>query len=740
MTKAILGASFVLLLFLVACSSDTATRSISADPKPQPLAVLPALSEPASFTPIPEEYDEEFVSNDSLISIRLEQARLHYLSAAAAAENGDSVRSAMQFEESIAILNELSYYPEIDSNQDFTDLSRTVIEDYEQYIAKSDVLDPEASVFALREKLNQATEGDSLESSAPKLVVEGTTIPLEVNHLVEQSIAFFQGKGRIHMERWIERSGKYFPTMKRILKEEGVPEEIIYLSMVESGLNPVARSWAKAVGLWQFMKGTGKLYGLQANYWFDERRDFEKATRAAARHLKDLHEEFGDWYLALAGYNSGAGRVYRGIRRSGTTDYWAMRRHIPRETRGYVPQYIAVTLIAMNPEDFGFGGVVPGQPFEYEYVSVDDCVDLEVLANCAGTTEDVLRELNPELVQWCTPPGMKGYQLRVPKGSTGMFAANYANIPDSQKRDFITHTVRRGETLRSLAANYGISAAIIRESNNLRSTKRLAVGKTLVIPVKHGTQDGASIAALSLDETPVLQKRAVRSRTRIQKALTAHAAVRPVSVVAKGKSKLVYKVRKGDTIGHISEWYGCRAADIRNWNDIPYGRPIIAGTDLVIWVDKNKAQQYAHLDQLSFAQKQTTLGKAPLAGNRDDATPDGATRHIVKPGESLDKIARANNVSVKQLLRWNKLSRGVVVPDQVILVYPEARELPSKSGRLAAKSTGSEQKPVVHIVRKGDTLWQIAKIYNVDQSKLIAWNDLKRHKIYTGQELIIYRN
>lgn len=297
---------------------------------------------------------------------------------------------------------------------------------------------------------------------------------------------------RREVARLIERSWYFVPMMRQVFREEGLPEELVYLPVIESGYVAAALSPKKASGPWQFMAETGRLYGLANDWWVDERRDPEKSTRAAARHLRRLFLIFKDWNLALAAYNAGDGRLRRAIRESGgVTDFWTLcdlkdRKGdglIPSETRAYVPKFMAALTVISHPQMIGLTNLAMGEPLVYDKVVLPDATDLEVIAACAGTDTATLRLYNPELKQWATPP-RTNYAIKLPAGRAVVFLENYGRIPPEERVTYRRHEVRPGDTLWSIAHLYGVPREEIRSFNRLSDDSRIRAGSHLIIPIR----------------------------------------------------------------------------------------------------------------------------------------------------------------------------------------------------------------------------------------------------------------
>lgn len=331
-------------------------------------------------------------------------------------------------------------------------------------------------------------------------------IPMEMNEHVERWIEYFTtDDGRVRFRLYLERAGQYEAMIRERARAAGLPEDLLYLALIESGMNPNAYSRARAVGLWQFMRSTGRAYGLDVDHWVDERRDPFLATDAAIAHLGDLYDRFGSWYLAAAAYNAGPGRVSRGIRRVGSEDFWdlADARVLRAETRNYVPKLLAAATIARNPERYGFDDVVPMPPLQFDVVQVPDATSFDVLAEAAGTDEETIKSLNPQFVRQVTPPN-RSVEVRLPPGTAAAFTTAYAQIPADQRVTWLEHRVTRGQTLGAIARRYGTSVADIRAANNYVNPRRLQIGQRLTIPRNRGTtlaggSSGASAAELPLD-------------------------------------------------------------------------------------------------------------------------------------------------------------------------------------------------------------------------------------------------
>src|SRR5271165_5372185 len=348
-------------------------------------------------------------------------------------------------------------------------------------------------------------------------------LPLTVNDVVVSYVNFFQTpRGRAIVETGLRRKGKYDGMIARVLKEEGVPQDLIYLAQAESAFQPLALSRAGARGIWQFVQWRGNEYGLKRTWWVDERMDPEKATRAAAEHLRDLYGLFGDWYLAIAAYNCGPGNVPKGVERTGYADFWELykRNVLPRETKNYVPIILALTLIAKDAAHYGIA-VEPDTPVPFEVVKPGRAIDLRLVAETIDVDVETLHALNPSLLRLATPDD-PAFEMRLPPGTAAKFSTEIADIPPDKWVSWRRHRVAPGETLSSIAKKYRVTPTAIAEANNLERGSTLDPGDKLIIPA---------------------------------------------AAPAESKSRLVrYRVRKGDTLGGIADRFSVPTEDVRKWN------------------------------------------------------------------------------------------------------------------------------------------------------------------------------
>jgi len=373
-------------------------------------------------------------------------------------------------------------------------------------------------------------------------------IPIPLNDRVLRFVEIFQGRLRPFLTEGLTRGALHLPMIQTVFHEEGLPLDLGFVPLVESGFKTTALSRASARGVWQFMRPTGKEYGLKHDWYIDERADPEKATRAAAKYLKALHRMFGDWHLALASYNGGPGRVQRAVKRSGIDDFWALTasaKHLPRETRDYVPMILAAAIIARNPAQYGFD-IPAALPFATDVVTVSRPVDLRRVAEWAGVPADDIRSINPELRRWTTPVRARDYQLRVPMGTMAAVIDGYAGSAPGDAAALQYYTVRKGESLPTIARRLRVSRADLAEANYLNASARVQPGQRLVVP-------RAPSAAL------LAGRGATASSTR-------RAAADDTDGPEPEATRTVYRVRKGDTLYSIARRHGVSIENLRAWN------------------------------------------------------------------------------------------------------------------------------------------------------------------------------
>jgi membrane-bound lytic murein transglycosylase D len=491
--------------------------------------------------------------------------------------------------------------------------------------------------------------------------------PLILNSTVDGFLDAMTAEGeyRNRIETGLTRAGDYLPMIRTKFRAAGLPEEISYLPLIESAFSVKAYSRARAHGMWQFMSATGRHYGLEVGSLVDERRDPVRSTEAAVAYLSDLYDQFDDWYLALAAYNSGAGNVRRAIRRSGSRDFWTLKRYLPRETRNYVPAFIASVIIAKDPAQWGFP-VPDEKPWSFDRVDVPDALDLQFLADRTTLSVDELRRLNPAIRRDLTPAN-RTTALWVPVGDGAAVADVLAQTPRSDWAPRMIHTVRRGESLSTIAARYGSNVSAIKQANGLRRTL-IHPGQSLIVP--------------RFGEIP---------------------RESPARRHAENGS---YIVQSNDTLWDIARAFGVSVDSLCAANGLSRRSVIRPGQRLSL--PPNSA--------------------SPAASPSRSSTTDGWTgRYTVRSGDTLSGIAARHRVSVTALRRANGLTTSRIYPGNTLTV-------PGATGTSVSESRSSA---TTYRVRKGDTLYDIARQFGVSVTELRRLNGLSTSRIYPGDVLKI---
>ena len=710
-------ALLIILVFLLAGCSREVIRPRVANPPPT------AQSRSDAET-------ESIRSADLSPRDEFEEVELYYALGVAANQDGRWLQAQDHFEEALELLGNLDI-EEGDSarEQRFEKLLNEIAEDYKITLLGLGVLSSESSISAFVQRFEDIEnfkalqKGMEVEKAAEPTGEEiAYDMPIEWNQRVENSIIYFQTVARQAFETYLKRSGKYKGLMQSILREKGMPEDLVWLCLVESGFNPRAYSWARASGPWQFIAATGRKYGLNRNWWYDERRDFVKSTYAACDYLSFLYDRFKSWPLALAGYNGGEGRVDRAIKKHNTRNFWKLK--LNRQTANYVPLYMAATIIAKEPQRYGFE-VEYDDPIEFDLVKVNQPMDLTKVAKSLGTSLAVLKELNPELRRGVTPPNYPGYPLRIPAGSKELFGRSFQGYDAKSSGLFVEHKVKKGQTLSHLSHRYGVPISAIMDLNGLTNRHRLSIGQRLIIPANSGT---------------VTSSKSSKPKESSRKTKTTPSG------------SFTYTVKRGDVLSKLAERFNTTASEIRRLNGLKSAHRIYAGQNLKIpgallssggLFKEHTVKRGENLTYLAKKYKVTVsallaannlsskhilqVGQRLLIPASSDVTME---TYVVKKGDTVSGLALKFGSNPGEIKKVNGLKNPHrIQPGQKL-------RIPSRNGNGGEDVQG---RWITYVVKRGDSLWKIARAFGVLMEKLIEWNNVSSpSRLRVGDRIKIF--
>lgn len=693
--------------------------------------------------------EDEIVSQRSRDSIevytRIQKAFTYYKKALKYNESSEANKAGEEFETSLKNLNKINYEVILKGEnyfwkRDYDELATSIVQDY--LITQSEI-SQQSLVFEFAKRVSLNYQRVEQVSSDREPLPDGSDVPLERNAAVDGYIEFFSNtdRGRSFIDKCLYRSGKYFPLMRKILKYNNAPEELIYLSVQESGLNPTIVSRAGAMGLWQFMPATGISYGLSSDGYREDRRDFEKSTDAASHLLKDLYKTYDDWYLAFSAYNAGPGRVNKAIKKSGSKDFWTLRQYLPGETKNYVPSIIALSFVLRNPEEYGFKDIEYGSPLSFDRVEIKSSVSLQRISELCETDIETIRDLNSELTNDQVPVYDVPYELRIPHNSFDKFLANYNKADDIDKSSGFSPSFAGNESGVQGEQITGVHYKV--ENYEPEDIKMI------------GSNNGLKMVS--------------------------------------------HEFKQKESLGSVSSFYEVRPSDVRIWNNINYGNYPAANQKLAVYISESRykllfgskekseeniadetetsvtksntgnnteitametqtdnslntsapvsGEQISTPETNNSTEAQTTEETAneessvtETSGNEaesinEESVPEEKTNtksisskntsfstYTVSEGDNLTKIAIENKVTVEELKEWNDLESDKITIGQKL------------------KINSGNKKTSVHTVAEGENLTMIANEYGISVSALMELNDLNSDIIYSGQKLKVTGN